>query len=59
VATTELFAYNGAHVLANPLRIQAGPLNFNSAETATARSTFLGTGRLEVHRSAALDQNRR
>jgi hypothetical protein len=32
---TELFAYNGAQLLGNPLRIQASPLNFNSAENLT------------------------
>jgi autotransporter-associated beta strand protein len=35
LATTELFAYNGAQTLGNPLRIQFGPLVFNSADDLT------------------------
>ena len=34
-ATTELFTYNGNQTLANPVRIQASPLNFNSADDLT------------------------
>lgn len=34
-AGTELFAYNGAQILGNPVRLQASPLNFNSADDLT------------------------
>ena len=34
-ALSELFTYNGNQTLANPLKIQASPLNFNSANDLT------------------------
>jgi autotransporter-associated beta strand protein len=37
-AGTELFAYNGAQTLGNPVRIQFSPLNFNSADDLTFTS---------------------